>query len=72
MEHRHLIKAPDTSVTWTQSAANEFGKSMEGLKRGITGTHTMNMVHRNDIPKDRKVKYAWFVCDYRPQKEKDN
>ena len=45
---------------------------MEGLKRGITGTHTMKMVHWSDIPKYRKITYAQFVCYYRPQKEEVN
>ena len=45
---------------------------MEVLKSGITGTQMMKMVHRSDIPKDRKVTYARFVCNYIPQKEEAN
>ena len=30
------------------------------------------MVHRSDIPKDRKVAYAQFVCNYRTHKEEAN
>ena len=45
---------------------------MEGLKRGITGTQTMKMVHRSDIPKYIKVTYARFVCEYRSHKEDVN
>ena len=32
----------------------------------------MKMVHRRDIPKNRKVIYARFVWNYRPQKEEAN
>ena len=45
---------------------------MEGLKIGITGTQTMKLVHPSDIPRDRKVTYAQFVCDYIPQEEEAN
>ena len=62
------IKEPATRETWTKSAENEFGRLIEVLKRGITGTQIMKMVHRSDIPKDRKVTYARFLCNYRPQK----
>ena len=72
MEYRHLIKEPATRAIWKQSAANEFGNFMEGLKRGTIGTQTMKMVHRSDIPKYRNVTYARFVCNYRPQKEEAN
>ena len=72
MEYRHLINDPSTSTTWKQSAANEFGLFMEGLKIGIIGTQKMKMVHRSDIPKYREVTYAWFVCDYIYQKEEAN
>ena len=58
MKYRHLIKYPSKSATWTQSASNEFEQFMEILKRGITGTQMMKMVHRSDIPKNRKVTYA--------------
>ena len=58
MEYRNIIKYPYTRATWTRSAANEFGRLMEGLKRGITGTQAMKMVYRRNIPKERKVTYA--------------
>ena len=45
---------------------------MEDLKIGNTGTQTMKMVHRSDIPKYRKIKYARFACEYRSQKEDAN
>ena len=68
MEYRHLIKDPAKSAAWKRSASNKFGRLMEGLKRGITGTQTIKLVQRSEIPKDRKVSYTRFVCNYRPQK----
>ena len=69
MEYRHIIKDPYTSATWMQSAENDILKLMEALKRGITGTQMMKIVHRSNIPEVRKVTYARFVCNYRSQKE---
>jgi hypothetical protein len=45
---------------------------MEGVgARMPTGTQTMFPIHRNQIPKDRKVTYVKFVCNKRPQKEEE-
>ena len=41
----------------------------KGLKRGIHGTETMEFIQKYEVPYDKKVTYAQFVCDYRPQKE---
>ena len=48
---------------------NEFGRSTNGLKRGISGTGTMKLIHKNEVPTVRTVTYARFVCDYIPQNE---
>ena len=42
---------------------------MNGLKRGISGTGTMKLIHKYEVPIGRTVTYARFLCDYRPQKE---
>ena len=34
----------------------------------MTGTNTIFFVHIHEIPKDRKISYANFVCNYRPLK----
>ena len=49
-EHRHLINDPRTKQAWNTSAANEFGRLMNGLKRGIQGTWTMNLIHKHKEP----------------------
>ena len=70
LEYRHLIRNPQTKLLWEQSASNEFGRLMTGLKRGnILGTKTMRFIHRNEIPQGRTITYAKFVCDYKPQKQ---
>ena len=42
---------------------------MNGLKRGISGTGTMKLIHKYEVPTGRTVTYAQFVCEYIPQKE---
>ena len=69
MEYRHLIADPKTREVWDKSSAKEFGRLMKGLKRGIQGTDTMKFIQKHEVPYDKKVTYALFICDYRPQKE---
>jgi hypothetical protein len=61
-----------TRDTWLSAAANEFGRLMTGLKRGIHGTRTMHFIYKHQVPKGRKVTYARFCCNYRPQKDEPN
>ena len=68
-EYRHLINDPKTKQVWNTLAANEFGSLMNGLKRGISGTGTMKLIHKYEVPIGQTVTYARFVCDYIPQKE---
>jgi hypothetical protein len=68
MSYEKLITDPATKATWTRSAANEFGRLAQGVGGRITGTDTIKFISMNDVPKNRTVTYARFVCDYRPQK----
>ena len=45
-EYRNLINDPKTKQAWNTSEANEFGRLMDGMKRGITGTGTMKLMHK--------------------------
>ena len=53
---------------WTKACANEFGRLMNGVGDRVAGTNTMRVVHKANIPRDRNVTYANFVCDLRPNK----
>jgi hypothetical protein len=71
---RNLLKGEDAKI-WTRSTANEFGRLLphgvgkaRPLNERITGTGTMFPISKANIPKDRKVTYANFVCGIRPQK----
>jgi hypothetical protein len=64
MLYEKLIMDPATKATWTKLAANEFGGLAQGVGGQITGTDTIKFISMNDVPKNRTVTYARFVCDY--------
>jgi hypothetical protein len=76
LEYRHLINHEDPEVRkkWQISSANEFGRTMQGVGKTrpdedkIEGTDTMHLIKKCDIPKNKKITYARFCSDIRPQK----
>ena len=73
LEYEDLIKNPLTKRAWDFSAANEFGRLLNGVgERMPTGTNTMVPIHRNQIPDGRTATYCKFVCNKRPQKDEEN
>jgi hypothetical protein len=68
MEYRALINDPTTQKDWLHSAANEFGRCAQGVGNRIKGTNTITFIPKHEVPADRKVTYARFVCTLRPQK----
>jgi len=58
-------------LTWMQSLANEFTRLLphtSPTSNRIIGTGTIAPILKHSIPQDRKITYANFICDYRPQK----
>jgi hypothetical protein len=76
LEYRHLTKHKDPEIRkkWQLSGANEFGRTMQGVGKTrskddrIERTDTMHLIHKCDIPKNKKMTYARFCSDIRPQK----
>ena len=69
-----LLKGPEKE-RWNRGNANEFGRLLpHGIGKNrpdnekIKGTGTIFPIRRHAIPSDRKVTYANFVCNIRPQK----
>ena len=46
---------------------NEFGQLTQGNGH-VQGTDTIFFIRKDEVPTDRIVTYARFVCDYRPPK----
>jgi hypothetical protein len=76
LEYRHLIKHKDPKIRkkWQLPGANEFGRTMQGVGKTrskedkIEGIDTMHLIKKCDIPKNKKITYARFCSDARPQK----
>ena len=80
LDYKQLINhnKKETREWWQQSSTNEFGRLMKGAGRNkdgtqrVTGSDTFHFIHKKDVPQDKKVTYARFVCDIRLQKDKIN
>ena len=59
----------DMKDTWVTSLSNEIGRLTQGNTHGVRWTNTMEFIFRHEVPDDRKVTYANFVCDFRPNKD---
>ena len=64
---KHLLLGPDKKI-WTQSLSNELGRLLKGNDAGVSHTDSIEFIHYDNVPSDKKVTYANFVCDYRPLK----
>ena len=69
-----LLRGPD-ATTWSRSHANEWGRLLEfciGQNRPaserIARTGTIVFVKKTEVPADRHVSYANYVCNIYPQK----
>ena len=49
---------------WHTSLSNELGRVMQGVGSRIVGTDTMEFISKNQIPLNKKVTYANFICDH--------
>ena len=63
-----LLRSKDKAY-WNRGLDNEMGRLSNGIPNRITGSNTINFIHKNAIPKNKKVTYANLVCDFRPHKE---
>ena len=62
-----LLKGKDGPL-WDKANSNEWGRLARGNKYGIKFTNTIDFIPKSEVPPDRAVTYANFVCNYRPLK----
>ena len=67
LEYRQLIQIDRYKKIRGRSYANELGRLAQGI-RDIPGTNTTQFIHKDQVPKGRKVTYSRIVCTHRPQK----
>ena len=74
LNYRQLIKDPKYHQAWSLSAANEFGRLVDGVGNCIKGTNTIKFITKEQVPKQRMkdVTYGQFVCMVRPEKAEQN
>jgi hypothetical protein len=72
MEYCELIRNPKTKAIWSLSAANEFGRLVQGVGGRIKGTNTIRFIHHHEVPRNKTPTYARFVCVLRPQKSEQH
>ena len=63
-----LLAGPNGNI-WLKSLSNEWGRLAQGNKYGVRSTNTIEFIHEHEVPADRDVTYATYVCDYRPLKD---
>ena len=76
---RELINYPDPIIRaiWIIELANDWGKLLLGLGEGNNrkgksrigdGHNTIKFIHKQQVPRNKKVSYPRFCCDIRSQK----
>jgi hypothetical protein len=61
------MKDPTLQPLWKRVFGNKLGCLFQGI-RDIPGTDTCFFVELTNIPKDIKITYGKFFCDYKPHK----
>jgi len=54
---------------WEPALSNEWGRLSEGNDAGVEYTNTIEFIFNYEVPQDKKIIYASFVCDFRPLKD---
>ena len=62
-----LLNGPDRA-RWLKALSNEIGRLASGNIYGVKFTNTIKFIKKSDVPSDKTVTYATFVCDFRPLK----
>ena len=63
-----LLSDPIMAKVWQPALENELGRLSQGFKKRVQAQDAMDFIAYADIPKDRKVTYVNFICDYQPLK----
>ena len=54
--------------TWKIGLSNEIGRLEQGVSDRVAGTNTIDFIHKTEVPTNKKVTYANFICNYQPLK----
>ena len=62
------LRASVNGSVWERALSNEWGRLADGNKYNVWATNTIEFIFRHEVPANRDVTYASFVCDHRPLK----
>ena len=62
------LRASKNGAVWEQPLRNKWGRLAQGNDNGIAYTDTIEFIPKEQVPNNRDVIYASFVCDHRPLK----
>eukprot|EP00804_Cyclotella_cryptica_P005139 CCRYP_011530-RA/>CCRYP_011530-RA protein AED:0.47 eAED:0.46 QI:0/0/0/1/0/0/2/0/198 len=63
LNYRQLLQHPKYKISWSRSAADEFGCLAQGVGNRVKGTNTIHFIHKRDVP---------CVCTIRTEKADPN
>ena len=55
-------------LIWGRALSNEWGRLAQGNKYGVQHTDTIKFITKEEVPPNRDITYASFICDKRPLK----
>ena len=64
-----LINGDHGSERWTPALSNEWGRLAQRNDTGVEATDTIEIIKFPQVPVNRKITYATFVCNHRPLKD---
>lgn len=59
------LRASFQKGIWDKALSNEWGRLVQGNCYGVLPTDTISFISRHEVPPDRDITYASFVCDHR-------
>ena len=54
---------------WNKNISNEWVRLVKDNRYGIKGAKTIRFIRKYEVPKERDVTNATFVCDFKPPKQ---
>ena len=63
-----LLRLSPQKEVWEKALSDEWGRLAQGNCHGVTPTDTISFIFKHQVPVDRDVTYASFVCDHRALK----
>ena len=64
----NLLLDPIMARVWQPVLESELGTLSQGFNNRVKAQDAMEFIAYSDIPKDRNLRYANFICDYCPLK----